>query len=207
MKSIHFIAVAIVAVGALIAGAIVYNNMGDTDVSPMRTDAEAHVYGNVTAPTTIVEFSDYQCPFCARVHKTLKRIVDESNGEINWHYRHLPLSNHSHAMRAAVIGECVAREIGNDAFWEYTDRILANQALLDEQYPIEVATKIGLKDAALEMCMQSSDITDDISTDITTAKAFGGTGTPFSIIVFPDGSTRPVSGALPYEQWRSALSL
>ena len=110
-------------------------------------------------------------------------------------------------MRAAVIGECVAREIGNDAFWEYTDRILANQALLDEQYPIEVATKIGLKDAALEMCMQSSDITDDISTDITTAKAFGGTGTPFSIIVFPDGSTRPVSGALPYEQWRSALSL
>ena len=207
MKSVHLIAVAIVAVGALVAGAIVYINMGDTDVSPMRTDAKAHVYGNADAPTTVVTFSDYECPFCARLHTTLKRIVDESEGTIQWEYRHLPLSNHRHALSAAVVGECIAQERGNAAFWHYTDQVLSNQARVTEEYLVSVATETGIEESVLEVCMQSQTVQDQVNSDARMAKAFGGSGTPFSIVVFADGRMQPVSGALPYAQWLAVLGL
>ncbi|MFA6355226.1 MAG: thioredoxin domain-containing protein [Candidatus Paceibacterota bacterium] len=86
-------------------------------------DDTDHVKGDPkTAQITIIEYSDFECPFCARFHPVLERIVSESNGSIAWVYRQFPLTQiHKNAMDRAIASECVAKLKGNDAFWKYAD--------------------------------------------------------------------------------------
>lgn len=85
---------------------------------PPVTENE-HIFGNPSATVTIVEYSDFECPFCKQIHPVLKRIVQESNGNVRWVYRHFPL--HQHSFEKLVAANCVAQIKGNDAFWKYGD--------------------------------------------------------------------------------------
>jgi len=78
-----------------------------------------HMLGNPDAKITIIEYSDYECPFCKRFHPTIERIVKESGGNVNWIYRHYPL--HQNSFERLIAAECVAQLKGNDAFWKYSD--------------------------------------------------------------------------------------
>ena len=171
-----------------------------------RSTAQRHLYGNPGAPITIVEFSDPQCPFCAKLHVTLTRLVDESDGGIAWEYRHFPLSIHKDAESIALISECVSRAGGNDAFWHYLETIFANQDQLDATYAEAVATDFGLTADTITECQADPALNALVANDVDRAETLGGQGTPHSVIVFPDGSQKPVVGALPYEQWQSLLN-
>src|SRR3989344_939049 len=88
------------------------------DVRP--PSAQDHIVGSPAAPIVLIEYSDFQCPFCSRVHPTLQRIVSESNGKISWVYRHFPLSSiHPQATPAANASECIAEQLGSDGFWKF----------------------------------------------------------------------------------------
>lgn len=78
-----------------------------------------HLMGSENATVKIIEYSDYECPYCKMFQPTLQKIVEESNGTISWVYRHWPI--HSGSFEKLVAAECVAKIRGNDAFWEYTD--------------------------------------------------------------------------------------
>lgn len=184
-----------------------FSNAKVSPTSPMRPAKVAYTYGSEKAPTTIVEFSDFECPFCSTLHPTLKKLVDESNGTINWQFRHLPLPIHAHARLAAEIGECVGTEVGNEAFWQYATTVLENNRNLSPDYLKSVAIDTDFSASALEACLADPLITEQIDDDMAVASAFGGRGTPFSVVVFPDGATKPVSGALPYEQWVNILKI
>lgn len=170
-----------------------------------RTD-DAHVYGSKKAATKIIEFSDFECPYCSRLHETLVRIVDESDGAISWEYRHFPLRGHSHAVNAAVAAECVASLKGNDAFWKFSNTLFNNQKSLGDELYVREALNLGIESSAFSKCLSDDEIKQSVSDDQNKGATLGGTGTPFSVIVFSDGTTKPVSGALPYEQWKSLLS-
>lgn len=88
-----------------------------------------HYRGSKNPNITIIEYSDFECPFCSRVHGTLKQVV-ETHDDVTWVYRHLPLSFHAQAMPSALVSECIAGEAGNDAFWEFSDIIFADQKKL-----------------------------------------------------------------------------
>lgn len=217
MNQQMYTAGAIVLGFAMVAAAILFSNhnllatwfgpaTAMADSQPERSGPQRLLYGNEQAETTIVEFSDFECPFCARVHPTIKRLVDESDGTIKWEYRHLPLPSHPNAFTAAVISECVGHLLGVAQFWEYADTVFANQRGLTTAYLRDVALQLGLEASTLDSCMANDDIAVQVQSDALTASAFGGNGTPFSVIVFPDGSTKPVSGALPYENWQAALN-
>ena len=225
MKKVNTTVIAIVIGFGLVAGAVFLSGsspLGDNnsvkinggngshtisaDLSPKREE-NRFVYGNIDAPVTIVEFSDFECPFCARLHPTLKRIVDESDGQINWEYRHLPLPSHRNAELAAAVVECVGRNIGNKAFWEYGDIVFNNQRSVNGPFLTGIASDLGLPEDELQTCINTDEIRDQVRTDLATARALGGSGTPFSVVVYADGSIRPVSGALPYENWRLVLGL
>ena len=92
-----------------------------SDYAPL-TDAD-HVRGDRNAPIVMIEYSDYECPFCSRFHPTMKQVMQEYEGQIAWAYRHFPLSFHPYAQVLAEGSECVAELGGNDAFWEFTDAI------------------------------------------------------------------------------------
>lgn len=87
------------------------------DLSPITT--EDHIFGNPDAIVKIVEYSDFECPYCKMFHPTLKRIVTESNGQVAWIYRNWPL--HQHSLEKLTAAECVAKVKGNDAYWKYAD--------------------------------------------------------------------------------------
>jgi len=164
-------------------------------------DAEDHVYGSRDATVSIVEFSDTECPFCARVHPTIKKIVDDSDGTVNWVYRHFPLDQlHRKARREAEATECANELGGNDGFWTYIDRLFeitpSNDGLADEQLS-EIAEFAGLNRTAFETCLESGKYADHVASDVAEAAAAGGSGTPYSVILGPDGETFPVSGAQP----------
>jgi len=204
--------IAIVIAGLLIAGAVVFsggrattstitgNHAGGQPSGEFRMPSEDdHVRGNQDAPIAVVEFSDLECPFCARIHPTLSQII-EKNNDVKWIYRHFPLSSiHSRALFAAVASECIAKLGGNDAFWSFTDNAFAGGQLSDSWYR-EQAESFGIDLGSFASCMEDQNIVSDIQTDLDEATDTGGRGTPYVIVVSPNGNLFPFSGALSYAQ-------
>lgn len=83
------------------------------------TEPGDHILGNPDASIVIIEYSDYECPYCKSFHPTLTQIVQNSNGNVAWVYRHWPI--HQGSLEKLIAAECIATLKGNDAFWKYTD--------------------------------------------------------------------------------------
>ena len=212
--------VSILVAGVLIAGAIVYTNAFPSQATGQPAgqvvavaaanvsapSADDHRFGSATAPTVLIEYSDFQCPFCSRVHPTLKRIVEESNGGIAWVYRHLPLESiHSEAKPAALASECVFEQLGNDGFWKFADALFADQSKMSSAYYAQVAGSLGANTVTFNACMASKKYASKIDAQTQEAMRSGGNGTPFTV-VYGKGKQEPVSGALPYEQFMAVIN-
>lgn len=178
---------------------------------------EDHILGNPDAAVKLLEFSDFECPFCKRVHPTLKKIMADygSDGDVAWVYRHFTLDSiHSKARKEAQAAECANELGGNDAFWAYTDRLYeitpSNNRLDLKQLP-KIAEEIGLDRGAFEKCLEGDarggKYADHIEADNQDAIASGGRGTPFIVVVAPNGKTFPISGAQPYAAIKAIIEL
>ncbi|MEK7590463.1 MAG: DsbA family protein [Patescibacteria group bacterium] len=215
-KGFLTIPMAIVVAGIIIAIALIYASpdkpageplaaiknavSGLDNINPVT--ANDHIFGNPNAPIKIVEFSDTECPFCASFHPTMKRIVKDYNGQVAWVYRHFPLDSiHPKARKEAEATECAAGLGGNDAFWEYLNRIFeitpSNNGL-DPTELFNVAEYIGLNHVAFEECLNSGKYTADVEKDYRDALASGAQGTPYSIIIAPKGQKSLINGAQSY---------
>jgi protein-disulfide isomerase len=163
----------------------------------LELDADEHIKGNPDADIIAVEYSDYDCPFCSRVHPTLDQLVAES--DIAWAYRHFPLESiHPEAFGKAQTAECIAQLAGNDAFWEFTDGILKNQS--EEQ----LIAQIGVEANALEACKPGA--AEKVRNDITRGQALGVRGTPFTILYHqPSGQAVALNGAQPKQVFEAAI--
>jgi len=178
---------------------------------PVSADRD-HIRGNPAAPVTLVEYSDFECPFCKSFHPTVKKLVDESGGRVRWVYRHFPLDEiHSKARKEAAASECAAGLGGNDAFWEFADRFYEltpsnNKTDIDTVLP-QIAREIGLHKARFASCLASGRYDRRVEEDRQNAGATGGRGTPWSIIVSKSGKTYPLSGAQPYATVKQLVGL
>lgn len=222
------IPVAIVIAGAFIAGALYFGggasgNVAATTPQPqaaidesatldeMRAiSADDHVRGDQNAPVKIVEYSDFECPFCKRFHFTMQEIVKEYDGKVAWVYRQFPLDQlHSKARKEAVASECAAKLGGNEAFWKFADRFFDvtpsnDQTDIATVLP-QIAKEIGLDTAAFNTCLASGTYDAHIEEDVQNAVASGGQGTPWSIVIAPSGKRYPLSGAQPIENVRALI--
>lgn len=93
-------------------------------VVPVDFDKD-HITGSHDAKIAIIEYTDYQCPFCHAVHPTHQQLMKKYDGKVMWVMRHFPLSFHPEAMPLAIGAECANQLKGNDAFWKYTDKVMA----------------------------------------------------------------------------------
>jgi protein-disulfide isomerase len=98
------------------------------DIRPFDPEVD-YFKGPADAEITIYEWSDYECPFCSRVHPSLQQVVD-TYPNVNWVYRNLPLSFHVQAEPAARAALCIGQEKGNEAFWNFTDTLFEDQSVL-----------------------------------------------------------------------------
>ena len=163
--------------------------------------ADDHIRGDFNAPITIVEFSDFQCPFCSRFHPTLLKILDEYPGKVRWVYKHFPLASiHPQAQAAAEASECAADQGGNDAFWAYGDALFDNQSSLGRDLYVRLAKEQGLNTNEFESCIDSGKFKQKVQDDYQEGIAAGVRGTPGS---FVNGQSIP--GAVPYEQVKSIV--
>jgi protein-disulfide isomerase len=154
--------------------------------------------GPAGAPVTVVEFSDFQCPFCARVTPTLKRLEEAYPGKIRIVFRDLPLLNiHKNAGVAAEAAHC-ANDQGK--FWEMHDRLFANQSKLSAPELKEHATAVGLEAEAFNQCLDSGKYTAEWRRDSEEASRLGLSGTPAFFI-----NGRLLSGAQPFEAFAQVI--
>lgn len=162
-----------------------------------------HIKGDKNALISVIEYSDYECPFCVRHHPTLEKLLEE-NDDVNWVYRHFPLSFHPNAQVTAEASECVAELAGNDAFWEFTQIVFdkgAKKASL-----ADYAEEVGVERAAFESCLESGKYTQYVKDDMAGGSAGGVSGTPGNIVINnKTGKTRLVSGAQPLSAFQEAV--
>ena len=229
------IPLSIIIAGVLISGAVVFSNDGISSRAPQGGSANAgavaeghgafensnsaiaknvrqvdfesdHILGGEEAKVVIIEYSDFECPFCSRLHPTLESIVNDFGGEVAWVYRHFPLTSiHSRATGAAIASECVNEIAGNDAFWDFTHEIFINQRSLGNDVYERIATELGISESEFSECISSNRHDSRIDADVENAIASGGRGTPYSIVINQNGDAFPFSGALPYENIRSIV--
>ena len=158
------------------------------------------VKGESDAPVTIVEFSDFECPFCGRFFSdTLPRIESEyiDTGKVRFVYKHLPLGFHEQAVPAALASEC-AYEQGR--FWDYHDLLLGNQESLSDANYRKWAGDLGLSQPQFNECLESRKHQGRVTSDEQQAAQAGISGTPGFLI---NGII--VSGAMPFEAFEKVI--
>ena len=173
----------------------------DTTDQVRPVDGTDHIKGDIDADIVIVEYSDFDCPFCSRFHESMDQIV-QNNEDVAWVYRHFPLEQlHPQARAVAVASECVADLGGNDAFWTFTDRYFeergAGNGAAHAELIGELAIEAGVDSVAFASCFENGDTNAAVQEDIDNAVTTGGRGTPWSVVIGPSGATYPINGAQP----------
>jgi len=173
-----------------------------TVVAPDDSDV---VRGDTNAKISLIEYSDFECPFCARFHPTAQQAVDEYDGQVNWIYRHFPLSFHTGAQKKAEASNCIAKLGGNDAFWDFTDTLFTDTSMPVSNLS-QVATSVGVSASAFESCLDSGEETANVNADLAEGQAAGVTGTPGTIVYNNEtGESQLVPGALPYASLQQVI--
>jgi protein-disulfide isomerase len=169
-----------------------------------------HVYGNATAPITLIEYSDFECPYCKRFHDTAKQLVDRSDGKVDLVYRHFPLDFHNPgAEKEAEASECVAQLGGNVAFWKFADAVYTRTRSNGKGFPVDnlapLAVELGLDKDAFQKCLDSGRMAARVRHDLDTGTKAGVQGTPGNILRNNrTGEVIAVHGAQPYERLSEA---
>ncbi len=159
------------------------------------------ILGNPQAPVTVIEFGDYQCPFCGRFFTDAEKQVRDNyvaTGKVRMVYRDFPLDNlHPFARPAAEAAEC-ARDQGQ--YWAYHDLLFTRQDQLPTLNFVSLAKELGLDDAAFKTCVDTKKYAKEVETDYQDGLKVGVSGTPTAFV-----NGKMLSGALPYETFKSAI--
>ena len=171
------------------------------EAAPEKVEEGKHIYGDLGARFTLVEFSDMECPFCKRFHDTPKQIVDASKGNVNWQWKHMPLDFHNPAAhKEALAAECIAEQKGNRGFWVFVNDIFHHTqgnggGVADLA---SVVTGVGADLDAFRECLGSGKYEDKVEADIQKAKSYGVNGTPATFVVDNHtGKSQLLGGAQP----------
>lgn len=168
---------------------------------PAVTSAD-QIRGDANAPVTIVEYSDYQCPFCQAFYPTMQQVMTDYPHQVRWVYRQFPLSFHPNAEQASIDAMCAANQ---GKFWEFSDAMFAGQtanlegdAATAQAFETKTAQSLGLNMTTYTNCSKDPKTQAIVDAEEAGGQAAGVDGTPGSFIIAPDGSVQSVLGAQPY---------
>ena len=189
---------------------LVFGEVEDMTVDPFKAVMEKIVVkdrpykGGASAKVTIVEYSDFQCPFCTRGYNTMEnQVLKEYGDKVKFYYKHFPLPMHPWATPAAVATEC-ALEQNKDAYWKLYTYYFEHQKDITPQNLKEKTTE-ALKDSKIDMakfneCFDGNKTADNVKAQMAEGQGVGVTGTPGFII-----NGRLVSGAQPFENFKAII--
>jgi protein-disulfide isomerase len=209
--------ITIIIIGIIISGGIfIYRTTHKTDTTEINKNislevgikpitSEDKILGNPNADVIIVEYSDFECPYCKIYHNTMQDVMYEygRSGKVAWIFRNFPLESiHKNAKGAAIASECVYRLGGNEKFWSYTDSLFASSTeILSKDNLEKIATDMGIETEKYNACINSPEITKKIDADIADGKLIyendPNFGTPYSFIITKTGVQTKIIGAQP----------
>lgn len=166
--------------------------------------------GDEDAPVTLVEFSDYQCPFCHRhFAETFSQLKSDfvDTGKMKYVFRDFPLSFHADATPAAIAAECVRKQQGDTGYFQMHEKIFTGVGVTGtipkadlDQY----ASELGLNMGSFHTCMTDSSVADEINADIAAGGQLGINGTPGFVLT--DGTnSKLISGAQPFAVFKQEI--
>ena len=166
--------------------------------------------GATTAKVAIIEYSDYQCPFCSRYDRdTFPQLETEyiKTGKVRYVFRDLPLDFHQNAFKAAQAARCAGEQ---GKFWEMHHQLFANQMALEEKDLRTHAAALNLDEPRFEQCLGADRYAAEIRNDVTEANNAGLTGTPSFLLGFvqPDATVKvakKIVGSKPYAEFKAAI--
>lgn len=169
-----------------------------------------HIKGDKNATVVLIEYSDFECPFCKRFHPTMQQAMDEYQGKVKWVYRHYPLPFHQNAQMEAEASECANEQGGNEAFWKYGDALYEKTSSTGTSFTKEqlvaMAGEQGLDTAKITECLDSGRMKKVVTDQMTGGQKAGIEGTPGTFIL--NTATKKVElvpGALPYEDLKKSI--
>src|SRR5215510_2608189 len=159
--------------------------------------AKGAAKGPANAPIEIIEFSDFQCPFCQRANPTVEQVLKTYGDRVHFVYRHYPLPSHPNARPAAEASAC-AEEQGR--FWEYHDQLFANATRLTDADLKQHAVAAGLDASRFNACFDSHKFKSAVDKDMAEGNQAGVSGTPAFFI-----NGRALEGAQPFEAFKRVI--
>lgn len=164
---------------------------------------DSPVKGKKDAPVTLVEFSDYQCPFCGRHYQqTYPQILKEyiDSGKVKLVFKDFPLGFHENAQKSAEAARCVREQKGDEGYFKMHDKMFENQQNLVVDNLKKFAREIGADGAKFDSCLDSGKFAKAVQEDMAYGSSIGVQGTP---AFFVNGKL--ISGAVPYAQFKSVF--
>ena len=158
---------------------------------------EGMTKGSKNSPVTLIEYSDYECPYCARAEATIKDVLDEYGSKIYFVYKDFPLPFHNNAQKAAEASRCALEQ---NKYWEYHDALFKNQQSLDTNSLKTYAKSLGLDEAKFSECLDSNKYTEKVKQDMEEGQSKGVTGTP---TFFVNG--KMLVGAQPFDAFKEII--
>lgn len=181
------------ALGVLVGAGLLLKNVSLN----FAAGPSEHIRGNKNATVKLVEYSDFQCPFCERHYPVLKQILKDYGDQVSLEYKHFPLSFHPFAQKAAEASEC-ANDQGK--FWEYHDKIFENQSALSLEAIKQWAVDLKLNASKFNTCLDSNKYAGRVAAELAEGEKLGVNGTPATFV-----NGQLVSGAQPYEAFKSII--
>lgn len=157
-------------------------------------------WGNKDAKVTVVEFSDFQCPFCSRGANSVDEMKKKYKGKIRVVFKHFPLPMHPDAKPASEASLCVNEQGGSDKFWKYHDMLFKNQDKLDSASLEKYAKDVGVNVDKFKECFNSKKFAAAVEADMQYGEKIGVRSTPTFFI-----NGQLVSGAVPFEQFAELI--
>ncbi|MFH1326849.1 MAG: thioredoxin domain-containing protein [archaeon] len=179
------------------------NNAPTPSPAPVKVEIDDDdVLGDEDAPVTMIEFSDYECPFCGRhftqTYNQIKQAYVDT-GKVKIVFRDFPLSFHQSAQKAAEAAECAGEQ---EKYWEMHDKLFENQQSLDISSLKRYAQEIGLNSAEFNACLDSGQMAAEVKKDFADGQAVGVRGTPAFFI-----NGKLLSGAQPFSAFQQAIDV
>jgi protein-disulfide isomerase len=168
-----------------------------SQVAPVSSND--YIRGNKDAKVTIIEYSDFECPFCSRFKETIDQVLEAYPNDVRLVYRHFPLSFHQNAQKAAEAAECAGEQ---GKFYEMHDEIFkaAKSKTLSEEKFKSLAVSLGLNASQFNSCLDDGKYASKIRNQMASGSAAGVTGTPGTFI-----NGELVKGAVPFSQIKAII--
>lgn len=173
-----------------------------SNIDYLRVDENFdHIRGNKNAKVTLIEYADFECPFCKDFHGTMKQVMAKYGNDVRWVFRQYPLESlHKQAWTEALASECAGEQ---GKFWEFADNIFDKTNSNDSLNLAKLqayAVEVGVDATTFNTCLKQEKYAVKVGEDIADAQSAGAEGTPYALLIDANGDIVPLRGALPFTE-------